>query len=171
MHLYLEKSILTPISSPTIPPNPIFYSILNSPSNHSNFMVKSWIFNLLAKDSSSVFFKLSSGLHPTSNWPPRINFCFHVISPLHRAIFFSKIKREILHSFTFLSFISTWSWWIAGLANLSSRAKKVFWVGCCILLASIIRNSAYKSKFINSTRIATFTRSSGIAIDGYLRTD
>jgi len=52
----LKEAKLTPVGAPRVPADPILLASLsiNSISNHSNFVVKLWVSNVLLVDSSLV---------------------------------------------------------------------------------------------------------------------
>lgn len=164
-----EKSTLAPISSPTISGNPIFNSILLSPTNNCDFVVAQWGELDLLEYTSGVCLELLSGVNTARDRAASVDFGFHLVSSCDQAVLFN-FPYAILWLSPTVSFVSRFGScrWRTIHTLLNIGAREVFRIFSSIGLATLFRNTVIFSININLTWISPITRTTSPAIDNNL---
>lgn len=174
MHLDSEVTIFSPIGSPWISSDPVFYSILDSPPNNTNFVGNYWwLIQLLAEDTIFIQIEFLGSLNTTRNRSSAVYFQFHSISSRKSSILTHVPLVNLFSNGVAVigSIDGWWSGWNTVHTILDVWAWEVGWVSGCVLLTSSFRDSVFIGKLIDINWFSSITWSSSITVYDNLRSE
>lgn len=172
MHLNFEVSIFSPVGSPRVSSNPIFDSVLDSPTDNADLVGDNWsLRKLLAEDSTFVLVELESSLNSAGNWSSGIDLELHSISSENDSVLGGFPLVNLFSDGVAIigSVDSGCSGWDTVHAGLDIRAGEVGWVSGGVLLAGGFWDSVLVGEFVDIDWFSSVAGSSGETVDDNLR--
>lgn len=169
MHLDSKKSMLTPVSTPTISNDPKFNTILAPPANYRNFVVREWKQLGFRVNSFSIFLEFLCDIDWAGNGTSSKYLSFHFINSSYQTVlgYFPDWISWCCPAVSRISWLITFGR-SAVLAFLNVRTSKSAGVFRLIVLAWLFRDAISFCILINKRRHSTVAASSCLAVDDNL---
>lgn len=171
MHFDLEKSVLSPVGSPGVSSNPIFFSLIrDSPSENGDNVIWNGEDKFLAENSTGIGFEGLGGIDLTGDGSSGKDFGLHLAGTGDSSDFVSvpSLVLSLLNSPAVSLFSSGWGWSGTVTTLLDIIAGEFVWVLGDIVLAGDFWEPFSVCEFVDSSSVSSIAGSSRVAIDGDL---
>lgn len=87
MHHNFEEALLSPVASPAVTSDPVFYTVLrHSPSYNSNLVINLWPCLILLKNSPSVRLEFCRCVDAAANGAVFVDLSLHAVDTGYRSV-------------------------------------------------------------------------------------